>query len=112
MERSSSEWDSSQWPPKEWQCIGITEARDPDFDSAAVPGAWAQALVAAFEGDDWGLSGGGLTALSRPGRIPVTPPDNSALQGQPASSNTNTRGMLLMGVAHMHCHHFQTSWAA
>ena len=85
MEWSSSEWGSSQWTPKEWQFPGITEARDPDLDSAAVPGAWAQALVAAFEGDDWGLSGGGLTALSRPGRIPVTPPDNSALQGQTAS---------------------------
>ena len=85
MERSSSEWDSSQWTPKEWPCPGSPEARDPDLDPAAVPGVWAQALVAAFEGDDWGLSGGGLTAPSRLGRIPVTPPDNSATQGQTAA---------------------------
>ena len=72
-------------PPREWQCPGTPEARDPDLDPAAVPGAWAKALVAGFEDDDWGLSGGGPSPPSRPGRIPVTPPDNSALQGQTAS---------------------------
>ena len=81
----SSEWNSSQWTSRAWQCPGITEARNPDPDPAAVPGAWAKALVAAFEGDDWGLSGGGPTAPSRPGIIPVTPPDNAASQGQTAA---------------------------
>ena len=54
MKWSSSEWGSSQWTPKEWQCPGSPEARDPDLDPAAVPGAWAEALVVAFEGTDWG----------------------------------------------------------
>ena len=84
-EWTSGEWNSSQSTSRAWQCPGNNEARNPDPDPAAVPGAWAKALVAAFEGYDWGLSGGGLTAPSRPGRIPVTPPDNSATQGQTAA---------------------------
>ena len=71
-EWTSSEWNSSQWIPREWQCRGTPEARDPDPNPAAVPGALAQALVAAFEDDDWGLSGGAPTTPKRPGRIPVT----------------------------------------
>ena len=50
-EWTSSEWSSSQWTAREWQCPGTP---DPDLDPAAVPGAWAEALVVAFEGTDWG----------------------------------------------------------
>ena len=55
-EWSSSELSCSQWTPRERKCPGTPEACDPDLDSAAVPGAWAKALVAAFEGADWGLA--------------------------------------------------------
>ena len=53
-EWTSGEWNSSQSTSRAWQCPGITEARNPDPDPAAVPGAWAKALVAGFEGTDWG----------------------------------------------------------